>query len=311
MCAGANNLATKTGTMSFKIVGVGELLWDLLPAGKVRGGAPANFAYHSHALGAKGSLITRVGEDPLGRELISELQALGLPTQTVQVDGTVPTGTVTVQLLADGQPQFTINDGVAWDRIELAPAALNDVGAADAVCFGSLAQRNSVSRSTIQKLAATAPASALKIFDINLRQHYYTREIIEQSLALANILKLNDGELPIVAEMFDLSGAPEQQLQQIAQRFQLRLVAFTRGAHGSLLYSDGKWFDHPGVHATIKDTIGAGDSFTAALTLGLLRKMPLQEINQRANELAAFVCSQAGATPPLPENLRKAFARNV
>jgi fructokinase len=297
--------------MSFKIVGIGELLWDLLPAGKVRGGAPANFAYHAHALGAKGSLITRVGSDALGRDLINELHALGLPTETVQVHGAAPTGTVTVKLLAGGQPQFTVNDGVAWDRIELAAPALNDVAAADAVCFGSLAQRNNPSRSTIQKLVAAAPASALKIFDINLRQNYYTREIIEQSFALANILKLNDGELPMVAAMCGLSGTPEKQLQQLAQRFHLRLVAFTRGAQGSLLYSEGEWFDHPGVRATIKDTVGAGDSFTAALTVGLLAKMPLPEINQHANELAAFVCSQAGATPPLPENLRKAFVRGV
>src|SRR5258706_11701834 len=168
--------------MKFKFVGIGELLWDLLPGGRQMGGAPANFAYHARALGAEATVISRVGDDDLGRELLRRLEELGLPSDCVEVDRSFPTGTVTVEIARDGQPQFTIHEGVAWDHLPGEPAARLAVSKADAVCFGTLAQRLEPSRSTIRALVAAAPAAALRILDVNLRQQYYSREIIEESL---------------------------------------------------------------------------------------------------------------------------------
>ena len=293
--------------MSFKIVGIGEVLWDLLPSGRQLGGAPANFTFHASALGAETQLISRVGKDDLGRETLDRLSKLGVPTECVEVDEKLPTGTVGVTVTADGQPQYQIHENVAWDAIRGDSAGRSGVAVADAVCFGSLAQRSEPSRTTIQSLVAAALASTLRIFDINLRQHYYSRDVIEKSLALANVLKVNDAELPRLAQMFGLSGDERTQIQQLAERNGLRAVACTRGGNGSLLFAEGRWSDHPGVPTTVVDTVGAGDSFTAALTLGLLAGWDLDRINDHANRVAAFVCSCAGATPELPASLRHAF----
>ena len=293
--------------MSFKIVGIGEVLWDLLPSGRQLGGAPANFTFHASALGAETQLISRVGKDDLGRETLDRLSKLGVPTECVEVDEKLPTGTVGVTVTADGQPQYQIHENVAWDAIRGDSAGRSGVAVADAVCFGSLAQRSEPSRTTIQSLVAAALASTLRIFDINLRQHYYSRDVIEKSLALANVLKVNDAELPRLAQIFGLSGGERTQIQQLAERNGLRAVACTRGGNGSLLFAEGRWSDHPGVPTTVVDTVGAGDSFTAALTLGLLAGWDLDRINDHANRVAAFVCSCAGATPELPAPLRHAF----
>ena len=177
--------------------------------------------------------------------------------------------------------------------------------AADAVCFGSLAQRNSVSRQAIQTLIAEARPEAWRIFDINLRQHYFDREVIERSLTLANVLKLNDAELPVLAKLFGAGGDVKQQMEFFAKQFGLRVVALTRGSHGSLLYREGSWSEYSAVKVEVQDTIGAGDSFTAALCVGLLRGIDIDRINAAANQIAAFVCGQAGATPDLPEPLRQ------
>lgn len=294
--------------MKFKLVGIGEVLWDLLPGGRQLGGAPANFAYHACALGAEARLISRVGNDPLGREALSQLAGLGIPTDCIQVDDTLPTGTVSVEVAADGQPHYQIHENVAWDALRGEPASRRAIVGADAVCFGSLAQRREPSRSTIHALVAASPASALRIFDINLRQHYYSRELIEKSLALANVLKVNDAELPRLAEMFYLAGDVRSQILQLAQNHRLHCIACTRGGHGSLLYSEDRWSEHPGIPAKVVDTVGAGDSFTAAMTLGLLAGWDLDRINAHANEVAAYVCAFAGATPRLSPALQEAFA---
>jgi fructokinase len=297
--------------MSFKIVGIGEVLWDLLPAGPQLGGAPANFAYHAHALGAHASVVTRVGNDVFGREILRRLGEQGIADGTVQVDDTAPTGTVTVELSDKGIPSYVIHQKVAWDQLAVTPSALKAIREADAICFGSLAQRGEVSRTAIQRLVAAAPADALRVFDINLRQEYFSRDVIEQSLRLANVLKLNDSELPILASLFGLTGSTRQQMDVLALRFSLRLVALTRGPAGSLLLQDGKWSDCPSVPIQIVDTVGAGDSFTAALVMGLLQQMDLDEINMLADEVARHVCSCAGATPPLPGKFSGRFtARN-
>lgn len=190
------------------VIGLGEALWDLLPAGPQLGGAPANFACHARALGARTQVITRVGNDDHGREIIRRFEAMGIDGAMVQMDEESPTGTVTVALSGNGIPAYTIHENIAWDRIAATPEALAAVRAADAVCFGSLAQRSEASRAAIQRLVAATPADALRIFDINLRQHFYGREIIGSSLQLANVLKLNDSELPVLAQMFGVEGSP-------------------------------------------------------------------------------------------------------
>jgi fructokinase len=290
------------------ILGVGEVLWDLLPAGRQLGGAPANFAYHAHALGAEALVVSRVGNDALGREILDRLGSLGLPTKGVAVDAAAPTGTVSVELSDDGQPRFTIHENVAWDYLTAEEPVLALARRADAICFGSLAQRNARSRHSIRKLVAPTPARALRIFDINFRQQFYSLEIVEASLGLASVLKINDAELPVLGRLLNLPEDTKTQISELAHRFSLRLVALTRGGSGSLLFSEGRWSEHAGLPVAVKDTIGAGDAFTAAMTLGFLAGWPLDLVNQRANEVAAFVCSQAGATPLLPAEVRQTFA---
>jgi len=313
--------------MAFKVVGVGEVLWDLLLTGPQLGGAPANFAYHARSLGCESRVITRVGDDERGREVLRRFRNMGLPDATVQVDKHAPTGTVQVQLSGNGLAHFTIQENVAWDHIALTVEAVTVASSADAICFGSLAQRSQKSRDTIRKLV-TAATPTLKVFDINLRQSFYSSDVIEESLNLSNVLKLNDDELPRLVDMFALTGSVENQIEQLARAFDLRVIALTRGANGSLLYQEledvrgggalpspdesepghhTRWSDCASRCVQVVDTVGAGDAFTAALVLGLLEKMDLDEINSVANEVARYVCSQPGATPELPSEFRRKF----
>ena len=298
--------------MNFNVVGVGEVLWDLLLTGPQLGGAPANFAYHAHALGARVRVITRIGNDNYGRDVVQRFHEIGLPDTTVQVDEAAPTGTATVTLSGNGLAHFTIQENVAWDCISATAEAVALARAADVICFGSLAQRSEASRNAIQHLVAETPRDSLRVFDINLRQHFYSRQVIERSLQLANVLKLNDEELPTLAAMFGLTGSSEAQIAQLADTFRLGVVALTRGANGSLLYqkhdNEVRWSDCASRPLEVVDTVGAGDSFTAALVLGLLHEMDLDEINTLANEVARYVCSQAGATPALPVEFARSFA---
>lgn len=289
--------------MNRRCAGIGEALWDLLPGGRVLGGAPANFAYHCAALGARADVVSRVGADADGREIVARLQALGLGTEAVETDPAAPTGTVTVRIGADGHPQYTIHEDVAWDRLAGEPAGQRVAAEADALCFGTLAQRRPGARAAIRRLVALARPSALRILDVNLRQHYYSKELIAESLGLANVLKVNETELPLLAEMFALPADERGQVEGLANKFGLRAVAYTRGGRGSLIWAGGEWAEHPGLPVRVADTVGAGDSFTAAFALGLLRGWPLAVVSERATAVAAFVCSQPGATPELPAEL--------
>jgi fructokinase len=291
--------------MTHLILAVGEVLWDLLPTGKLLGGAPANFTYHCRSLGADARLVTRVGDDNLGREVLDRFRLLGVPTESVQVDPESPTGTVAVVLTSDGQPQFTIHENVAWDRIQANETALALAARADAICFGSLAQRSEPSRNAIRTLIANARPESLRLFDVNLRPPFVDRSVIGDSLTMANALKLNDQELTELTTMFGLPSGTRESLAELACRFGLSLVALTRGANGSLLLASGQWSDQPGRAVPVSDTIGAGDSFSAALLVGFLAGLPLDEINRHANEVAAFVCTQPGGTPALPDSLNK------
>lgn len=292
-----------TSSLPLQITGLGEILWDLLPSGPQLGGAPANFAYHAHALGAQSHIISRIGQDPLATQTLSKLAQLGLNTTGIQSDPNLPTGTVTVQIDPNGQPHYTIHQPVAWDAIQATPSAMEIVRHSNALCFGTLAQRDPRSKTSLQTLIQTASPSTLRILDVNLRQNDFSREIIHQSLQLANVLKINDAELPVLAAMFNLTGTPTKQLHYLASTYHLNCVALTRGAQGSLLLAQNEISNHPGLPTQVADTIGAGDAFTAALAIGLLSKDPLEIINQRANTLAAYVASQHGATPEVPENL--------
>jgi len=293
--------------MKPKVIGIGEFLWDVLPSGPRMGGAPANFACHAAALGADAAVISRVGTDESGGRLVRELAERGVSTKGITPDPDHPTGTVNVRCDEAGKPVFEITPDVAWDHIEAIPELRQLVGAADAVCFGTLGQRNPASSSAVHELLERVPAGALKVFDANLRQNHFSRATIESSLALADVLKLSDEELPVFAAMFGLQGDSRRQLETLLARFHLKLVVYTRGADGSALGSGAEWVEHPAVPTTVRDTVGAGDSFTAAVTMGMLLGWPLDRIVRSASGIAAFVCSKDGAVPLLPQTLREPF----
>ena len=289
---------------TYTIVGLGEILWDMLPAGKQLGGAPANFAYHAQALGAEGVVVSCIGDDDLGREILSQLDGLGLDCQYIAVDKANRTGTVTVKLDANGVPDFTIHENVAWDFIPLSAPLLELAARADAVCFGSLCQRSDVSRDTVRRFLEKTKPDCLRIFDINIRQSYYSKDIIGAMLDTSNVLKLNDDELPLVGELLDIKGSESEILAELAARYGLRLIVLTKGADGSRLYGPDGDSESKGVPPEkIADTVGAGDAFTAAVAVGLLNGNGLEQINAHANRVASFVCSQHGATPKLPDDL--------
>jgi len=289
---------------SFALVGLGEILWDMLPAGKQLGGAPANFAYHAQALGAKGVVVSCIGDDELGKEILSQLGGLGLDCRYIAVDKAHRTGTVTVKLDDKGVPDFTIHENVAWDFIPLSAPLLELAARADAVCFGSLCQRSEVSRDTVRRFLEKTKPECLRIFDINIRQSYYSKDIVHKMLETSNVLKLNDDELPVVAELLDIKGAESEILVELVARYDLRLVVLTKGAEGSRLYGPDGDSTCKGIPpAKIADTVGAGDAFTAAVAVGLLNGNGLEQINAHANRVASFVCSQHGATPKLPDDL--------
>jgi len=287
----------------FIIVGLGEILWDMLPDGKQLGGAPANFAYHAQALGGRGIVVSCIGDDELGKEIIRQLRELGLDRRYITVDKDHPTGTVEVQLDEKGVPNFTIHKNVAWDFIPLNPDLLNLARRTDAVCFGSLCQRSEKSRKTIQSFLTATRPDCLRVFDINLRQRYFDQEIIQTMLGLSNVLKLNDDELKVVANLLSINGSETDILSRLTERYSLQLIALTRGTSGSRLYAQEENSNHPGFQVEVVDTVGAGDSFTAAMTLGLLHGKTLDRINEYANRVASFVCSKSGATPKLPDSI--------
>ena len=282
------------------IVGLGEVLWDLLPHGKFLGGAPANFAFHASQLGAEGIVASAVGRDVLGDEIVARLESLGLSTDYLQRNDS-PTGTVTATLDTEGKASYTIHEDTAWDQFKISFEWDALSKRADAICFGSLAQRTPGSRGILRRFVQLTPPHCLRLFDINLRQHYFGHATVHFSLQLAHVFKLNDEELPVVAELLELSGSEESLIAAFWERYpSLRVVALTRGANGSTLFTRFRRSDHPGyplAAGVVPDTVGAGDAFTAALAVGLLRFEDLDTIHARASRIASFVCSQPGATP--------------
>lgn len=284
-----------------RVIGIGEILWDMLPEGKQLGGAPTNFAYHAHQLGLHSSVISSVGNDEMGHEIIHAIEDAGILSFIDVIEK--PTGTVSVQLDKNGIPNYVIHEDVAWDFITPSESASEFAKHADAVCFGTLAQRAETSYYSIQELLKTIPDTAIKVFDINMRQRFYNENIIRKSLNKANVLKINDEEILVFAEMFRLSGDEFEIIHQILDNYKLKVLALTKGSEGSWLISrdEDSYLDTPKV--LVADTVGAGDSFTAGLVAGLLNNKPLKEIHQSAVDISAFVCTQKGATPTLPPHL--------
>jgi fructokinase len=288
---------------------LGELLWDLLPSGRQLGGAPANFAYFANLLGDRGVVASRVGEDDLGAEAAGKIRQLGSSTEYLQYDPTHATGTVEVRLDAAGQPQFEIARPVAWDFLEWTPAWQKLAEEADAVCFGSLAQRSPASRKTILQFLSSTQPQALRVFDVNLRPPFFFREVLAASLPLADVIKLNHDELPLLVRLLDIPFDSERRAAEaLLHACRAKLVCVTRGSCGSLLLGREGAAEHPGFRVSVGDTVGAGDAFTATLVHHCLRGSPLEEMNEAANRVGAWVATQAGATPiPGEGNLQLAL----
>ena len=284
------------------IIGIGEVLFDLLPEGKQLGGAPANFAYHATCLGCNGAVVSAVGRDSLGDEIVELLTTNGVNHHIARVDA--PTGTVRVTLDERGIPCYEICEGVAWDKLQLNDEVLALANRCDAICFGTLAQRSEVSRKAIYSLINAIPAerNALVIYDINLRQNYYSKELIEASLNRCNVLKINDDEFFTIAPMLNFSADDfEVGARTLIERYGLKVVVVTCGEKGSIIVTKNEVSKLETPKVEVVDTVGAGDSFTAALCVGLLQGKEIYEVHRKAVEVAAFVCKNAGAMPPYEE----------
>lgn len=293
------------------VIGLGEALFDCLPTGRKLGGAPANFAYHVSQFGFDSCAISAIGNDELGQEIIDTFDKVGLHYCLPKVD--FPTGTVQVTLNEQGIPQYEIKLGVAWDNIPLTPELTNLAQHAQAVCFGSLAQRSEVSRATIQHFLESTPKDTLKVFDINLRQRWYNHEVIETSLQHCNILKINDEELDIVAPMLlsvttdpaALIAADKEKAVRVCRAlielYELKMLILTCGTNGSYVITKDKCSFIPTPKVEVADTVGAGDSFTATFIAKILAGASIEQAHEMAVKVSAYVCTQSGAMPVLPK----------
>ena len=314
------------------ILGIGELLWDILPEGarygaaaidrpsstRLLGGAPANFAVMAGRLGDHAAILSRIGRDDLGREAVARLEPLPVDPSFLQVDPLHETGRVTVRI-EGGQPAYTIHRPAAWDFLQLTDEWVQLAERADAICFGSLAQRAPQSRQAIQALAAQTRERCIRVFDVNLRAPFYTGETVQESIELATVLRANEAELPPVLALLGLPAAGTRgrrglctDARRLLEEFPaLNLVAVTRGARGSVLVGRGEQHEHPGFRAKVADTIGAGDAFTAAIVHYMLRGANLPTLNEAGNRWGAWMAAQHGAMPPLPDSVRDRIAAAI
>ena len=296
----------KMTTVNKAVVGIGELLWDILPSGKVLGGAPANFACHASQFGFEGYALSAIGNDLLGKEILNSLEEKKLKHLIETTD--FPTGTVQVTLDKKGVPQYEICENVAWDNIPFTSSMEDLAKNTSAVCFGSLAQRNKVSRKSIRQFLKAIPDSSMKIFDINLRQHFYSKTLIEESLELANVLKINDDELVVIAEFFSWEKLSEKDIcLELLKKYNLDIVILTKGTDGSFVYNHKESSYHPTPKVHVADTVGAGDAFTGAFVSAYLHGNSIVEAHQLAVEVSAYVCTQHGAMPVLPDAYLEMF----
>lgn len=289
------------------VVGLGEVLWDVLPEGKKLGGAPANFAYHAgQFLGSDNTIaISALGEDNLAEETIEALEEHNLKYLLPRVK--YPTGTVQVTLSGDGIPAYEIKENVAWDNIPFTDEMKAVAQNCRAVCFGSLAQRNVVSRGTIKKFLSATPDDCMKIFDINLRQNFYTKEVIDDSLHLCNVLKINDEELVVIGRMFGYPGLDMQdKCWLLLGKYNLDILVLTCGVNGSYVFTPGAMSFYETPKVEVADTVGAGDSFTGTFCACILKGKSVADAHRIAVDASAFVCTQKGAMPKLPDTILNA-----
>lgn len=279
---------------SSEILCVGEVLWDALPEGLFLGGAPFNVACHLRGAGLPASMVSRIGDDRLGEEVLRRATRYGVGVDLIQVDPALPTGFVRVTIDEQGNPAYEILAPAAWDAIEPSEPLLRRAGEARAIVFGSLAQRDARSRATIARLWES---DALAVFDVNLRPPFDDREIVERSLRRADVVKLSELELASVAEWFALRGTPRAQIAALAETFSCDVVCLTRGSAGAALWHDGRWTEHPGFKVEVRDTVGAGDAFLAVLLAGLFAGGSDASLLQHANLIGAYVATQYGAVP--------------
>jgi len=285
------------------VVGLGEVLWDMLPEGRKIGGAPVNFAYHAGQFGIDTMAVSAIGNDKLGEDTIAEMNGKHLNHIFPSVP--YPTGSVQVKLDEKGVPAYDIKENVAWDNIPFTNEIESVARNCQAVCFGSLAQRNAVSRNTIRKFIESTPSGCIRIFDINLRQNFYTSNVIHDSLELCNILKINDEEIMLVSRMFNYDSSNiENVCRTIMEDFSLEMVILTCGTKGSYIFTKGGVSFMPTPKVNVADTVGAGDSFTGSFCAAILRGLPVAEAHKKAVEVSAYVCTQNGAMPEIPESMK-------
>lgn len=285
------------------VVGLGEVLWDMLPEGRKIGGAPVNFAYHAGQFGIDTMAVSAIGNDKLGEDTIAEMNGKHLNHIFPSVP--YPTGSVQVKLDEKGVPAYDIKENVAWDNIPFTNEIESVARSCRAVCFGSLAQRNAVSRNTIRKFIESTPDGCIRIFDINLRQNFYTSNVIHDSLELCNILKINDEEIMLVSRMFNYDSSNiENVCRTIMEDFSLEMVILTCGTKGSYIFTKGGVSFMPTPKVNVADTVGAGDSFTGSFCAAILRGLPVVEAHKKAVEVSAYVCTQNGAMPEIPESMK-------
>ncbi|MCR9199398.1 MAG: carbohydrate kinase [Planctomycetaceae bacterium] len=292
--------------MSHNITAIGEILWDVFPDGPRFGGAPANFACSVAEQGRKDTVVAivgAVGDDDLGKRAIQALAARRVRTETIQVNE-FPTGRVDVSLDESGVAAYRFAADRSWDYLAPNHDLVAVADKCDAVCFGTLGQRSDMSRQTIRWFVQATPESAFRVLDVNIRKPFVSDALVLESLELANVLKLNDQELPVLQRVSGFHGSDIEILRQVADRFELRCVALTLGAGGSVIIAGDTVSELPATSVDVVDTVGAGDAFTASMTLSLLAGRDLHELNQRASTIASYVCSQSGATPSLPNHLK-------
>ena len=308
-----NHFINMVKNKKFKIVGIGEILWDMLPQGKKLGGAPANFVYYASKLGQKGIIASRVGNDPPGIEILDSLDKLNLVKDYIQIDQSYPTGSVDVRLDERGQPDYIIHKNVAWDFLKLDNTWKNLAIEADVICFGTLAQRSPKSRKTIIDFLKLTRNKTIKLLDINLRQNFYSTEIVKESLRFSTMLKLNAEELEILRGLFGYSKKKEEidLCRLLIKEYNLELICLTRGENGSILVNKTEYFEHEGYKVKVIDTVGAGDAFAAAMLMQYLDGDTLEGISNIANRLGSWVSSKRGPTPTLDDNIISALLLDV
>ncbi|MDD5659402.1 MAG: carbohydrate kinase [Actinomycetota bacterium] len=291
----------------FKVLGMGEILWDVFPDVKKLGGAPTNFTYHISALSHEGIIVSRIGDDEYGREIMEHLTSLGLPTDFIQIDGEKKTGVVEVQIDEKDQPNYIIKEDVAWDYIQWDNKFDLFMENTDAICFGTLAQRNKISRNTIISLLEKMGKNTVKVYDINLRQSFYDKSIINDSLKLTDILKLNSDELEVLRTLFDIGKSYDEKetCKFLIDSYGLDLICLTKGQEGSILIDKQNICQSPSYPYEVADRVGAGDAFTAAVVIHYLKGDPIDVISVKANKLASWVTSKSGGTPVYDFEIKK------